>query len=34
MTAKKPGLHSLSGLENLYIHKVSKSPVRDCWGGF
>ena len=32
-TAKKPWLHSLSGLENLYIHEVSKSPVRDLWGG-
>ena len=33
---KKPLLHSLSGLENLYIHEVSKSPVRldsDLTGG-
>ena len=32
--AKKTWLHSLSGLENMYIHEVSKSPVRDFWGGF
>ena len=33
-SARKTWLHSLSGLENLLIHKVSKSPVRDLWGGF
>ena len=33
-TAKETGLHSLSGLDHLYIDEVPKSPVRDLLGGF